>query len=49
MKKSLLIFSILGVLTFTSCSTGTTQDPPVTDDDDDDKTDDETQVNSRRR
>ena len=43
MKKSLLIFSILGVLTFTSCSTGTTQDPPVTVDDDD-KTDDETPV-----
>ena len=43
MKKSLLIFSILGVLTFTSCSTGTTQDPPITVDDDD-KTEDETPV-----
>ena len=39
MKKSLLIFSILGVLTFTSCSTGTTEKPPVTVDDDD-KTED---------
>ena len=43
MKKSLLIFSILGVLTFTSCSTGTTENPPVTVDDDD-KTEDETPV-----